>query len=245
MPLASELPADLGFVTEAHALKLRTEDWAHDFARLVGDLEAHGIRPRAGHGAGDARRKRPGAGWVKWTAGIFAALFFIGFLQQFDGMGPGPEPDVSRIHAEPPPAAAALPSDPVKPLPDALGPLDGQWIAIDAQGRRTGVTMRQQGGVVELVSERMPVSRYPDWQAYAQRMLMQHGIVVQDIVYRGTGSITPAGLDIAIEVYTGDGRGPLDTGNLTLVRGDDGRQLEGSLWSNGAQAQQPIRMLRP
>lgn len=245
MPLASELPAELGFVTEAHALKLRTEDWAHDFARLVGDLEAHGIQPREGREAGGTRRKRPGSPWLKWTVGTIAALFLIGFLQEFEGTGDGTDADGSRTRAGPPPGAMAPPPGPAKPLPDALGPLDGQWIAIDAQGRRTGVTMRQQDGVVELVSERMPVSRYPDWQAYAQRMLMQYGMVVQDIVYRGSGTITPAGLDLAIQVYTGDGRGPLDTGNLTLVRGDDGRQLEGSLWSNGAQSQQPIRMLRP
>jgi hypothetical protein len=152
-------------------------------------------------------------------------------------------PDAPGVVVPSPPPALPPTAPEPKGAPDALGPLDGQWVAVDARGHRLSVTMRQQGAAVELVSERMPVSRYPDWQAYAQQLLTQYGFVIDDLVYRGSGSITPAGLELAIQVYTGDGRGPLDTGNLTLVR--DGRELQGSLWSHTAQEHQPIRMLRP
>lgn len=47
MPSRSVLPEPLHFLTEAHALKLRTDDWAHDLARLIGDLTRHGVAPRA------------------------------------------------------------------------------------------------------------------------------------------------------------------------------------------------------
>jgi hypothetical protein len=46
MPGRSALPPDLHFLAEAHALKLRTDDWAHDLGKLVADLKRQGIQPR-------------------------------------------------------------------------------------------------------------------------------------------------------------------------------------------------------
>lgn len=45
MPRAATLPADLARLPEAHALKLRTEDWRNDLARLVKDLRKLGLQP--------------------------------------------------------------------------------------------------------------------------------------------------------------------------------------------------------
>lgn len=47
MPARSVLPEPLHFITEAHALKLRTDDWAYDLERLVTDLTRQGVGPRA------------------------------------------------------------------------------------------------------------------------------------------------------------------------------------------------------
>lgn len=47
MPGRQALPAPLHFLMEAHALKLRTDDWAHDVERLVGDLVLQGVKPVA------------------------------------------------------------------------------------------------------------------------------------------------------------------------------------------------------
>jgi len=47
MPGRQALPATLHFLMEAHALKLRTDDWAHDVERLVGDLVRQGVKPVA------------------------------------------------------------------------------------------------------------------------------------------------------------------------------------------------------
>jgi hypothetical protein len=47
MPGRALLPPDLHFLAEAHALKLRTDDWTHDLQRLVADLTRHGVEPRA------------------------------------------------------------------------------------------------------------------------------------------------------------------------------------------------------
>jgi hypothetical protein len=47
MPGRSVLPAELHFMAEAHALKLRTDDWAHDLVRLIADLTRQGVEPVA------------------------------------------------------------------------------------------------------------------------------------------------------------------------------------------------------
>jgi hypothetical protein len=47
MPSRAVLPEPLDFITEAHALKLRTDDWAHDLDRLITDLTRQGVVPRA------------------------------------------------------------------------------------------------------------------------------------------------------------------------------------------------------
>jgi hypothetical protein len=90
MPRPSALPADLGRVTEAHALRLRTEDWRADLARLVKDLQKLGVTPddpqalaRRGFYSGAIGEGLAAAGstsgykWLYWAAGLtllFAAV---------------------------------------------------------------------------------------------------------------------------------------------------------------------------
>src|SRR5690606_17285252 len=47
MPVAADIPEPLRFLKEAHALKLRTDDWSNDLDKLVSDLRGHGIEPLA------------------------------------------------------------------------------------------------------------------------------------------------------------------------------------------------------
>lgn len=77
MPGRQALPAPLHFLTESHALKLRTDDWAHDLQRLVADLVAQGIQPRPGalSGAGDvAAPASLRAEWILFWGGLALAL---------------------------------------------------------------------------------------------------------------------------------------------------------------------------
>ncbi len=48
MPAGATLPSDLHFMAEAHALKLRTDDWTYDLGRLIADLTLQGVQPREG-----------------------------------------------------------------------------------------------------------------------------------------------------------------------------------------------------
>jgi hypothetical protein len=91
MPGRTTLPHDLHFLSEAHALKLRTDDWAHDLGRLVGDLVRQGIQPRAGAapaapaaaaGAGDL-----GAVWVVFWIAVVLLLVCLA------GAGDNPDAD--------------------------------------------------------------------------------------------------------------------------------------------------------
>ncbi len=47
MPAATSMPASLRFICEAHALKLRTDDWAHDLQRILVDLRKQGVEAAA------------------------------------------------------------------------------------------------------------------------------------------------------------------------------------------------------
>jgi len=74
MPASASLPPPLRFLTESHALKLRTEDWATDLDKLVTDLRAHGIVPLAGPGPEPVPpRKR----WPKVVAIAVASVFAL------------------------------------------------------------------------------------------------------------------------------------------------------------------------
>lgn len=75
MPGRALLPPDLHFLAEAHALKLRTDDWAHDLGKLVADLKRQGIQARAG--ADEVKEEAAGLGGIWMVFGAALVLWLL------------------------------------------------------------------------------------------------------------------------------------------------------------------------
>ena len=77
MPGAAVLPSDLRFLAEAHALKLRTDDWTHDLGKLIADLTRQGVQPRGGAAGSQAEptARELRATWVMF--GVAAVLWLV------------------------------------------------------------------------------------------------------------------------------------------------------------------------
>lgn len=218
MPPQRDWPADLRFIPEAHALKLRTDDWTDDVERIVEDLTRHGIAPPH---SGPAPTPLKAAA-VPLHRGVLhrlqRALMWIGAFV------------VGLI-------VLAVAFD------DDSDGLAGTWQSIDAQGRSLSVHIVKQGETFVITSDPAPVNRDPGWQAYAQR-LRAEGIRLDALVYTARGPWNPQLLQGPLEVRSAAGSEPLDTGSLTLRPGSDGRSLQGELWSNGAQSAEALLLRR-
>ncbi|QHE86693.1 toll/interleukin-1 receptor domain-containing protein [Hydrogenophaga sp. BPS33] len=245
VPSNAELPEPLRFLKEAHALKLRTEDWATDLARIVADLRSHGIAPKRDAADEQDKPKRTMGQRMQrslmWVGAFFVGLFVLGLLvSAFEGedepvASGGPDPIVAlgqqALQAIVPPAANVA----------------GIWWAIDESNRRLRVQLTVVGNLVELQTDPFPVGWYPEWQTYANGMRGQ-GLVVNEVRYHGRGVLgnvmgVPR-IEMPYQALTGDGRGPLDTGSVVLNASADGRELTGTFWSNGQQAESPLRLVR-
>lgn len=255
-PARADLPEPLRFLKDAHGLKLRTEDWATDLARIVSDLRDQGIVPRdEPNGAsvprhGFAQRVQRG---LMWVGAFFVSLFALGLLvSAFDDEDEAASTlasDAATAEAlfralqaiAPPPAPVATPQLPAPP------DIAGLWWSIDENNRRLRVLFTVVGTTVELQTDPFPVNWYPHWQAYAQGVRSQ-GLVVSEVRYVGNGVLSHVmgvpRIEIPYRAVTGDGRGPLDTGSVVLNASADGRELTGQLWSNGEQAETPLRLVR-
>lgn len=245
MPGASSVPEPLRFINEAHALKLRTDDWAQDVERILDDLRAHGIRPK--EALSDTALKQPVQAvlqrvqrWLMYIGGGFVALIALGFIMADEAPTTAPATNKG--------AANVATESNVLPLgnPSAAGAtldISGIWWSVDEANRRTRVVLTTQGTDVQLQTDAVPVAWYPNWQAYALK-LREQGIVVTELRYNGAGMFNANRLQMPYEVYSGDGHGPLDTGSITLQASADGRELKGQLWSNGEQANTPLRLVR-
>ncbi|WP_300659569.1 toll/interleukin-1 receptor domain-containing protein [Hydrogenophaga sp.] len=238
MPATADIPAPLRFLKESHALKLRTEDWADDLEKIVADLATHGIHPLVQHNQTHPARRswlqRMQRGFM-WIGGIFVGLVVIGLF--------APE-DAEEVTPSPPPYAAATP--PAAPG-QSTRDVSGMWWSIDDANRRLRVQLTVNNGAIQLQTDAFPVSWYPTWQTYAAGVRAQ-GLIVNDVRYVGTGVLsnvmgTPR-IEMPVQAVTGDGRGPLDTGSVVLNASADGRELTGQLWSNGEQAETPLRLVR-
>lgn len=237
MPATADMPEPLRFLKESHALKLRTEDWSSDLDKIVTDLATHGIRPKVRPDPEPVKRswmQRMQSGFM-WIGGIFVGLMAIGLLLPDDGEKPLP--------TQPP--LVSTPPSPV-PAPNARD-VSGMWWSIDEDNRRLRVQFTVINGAIELQTDAFPVSWYPEWQAYAQGVRGQ-GLIVNDVRYIGTGVLSQVmgvpRIEIPYQAVTGDGRGPLDTGSVVLNASADGRELTGQIWSNGEQAESPLRLVR-
>lgn len=237
MPATADMPAPLRFLKESHALKLRTEDWADDLDKIVADLATHGIHPLKQRD--DARTRRS---WLErmqrgfmWIGGIFVGLVVIGLLAPEDAEEAPPSPP-AYVTATPAPA-------PGQSTPD----VSGLWWSIDDNNRRLRVQFTVSHDAIQLQTDAFPVSWYPSWQTYAAGVRAQ-GFIVNDVRYVGQGVLSHVmgipRIEIPVQAVTGDGRGPLDTGSVVLNASADGRELTGQLWSNGEQAETPLRLVR-
>jgi hypothetical protein len=224
VPTSAELPEPLRFLKEAHALKLRTEDWATDLDKLVADLRTHGIHPLKNPLDAAASKQRSFGQRVQrglmWVGASFVGLLLLGLL-------------VSAFED-------SAPSDPVTDV-------SGIWWSIDQANRRLRVQLTVNAAQVELQTDPFPVNWYPAWEAYA-RSVRDQGLVVMNVRYVGRGALTNVmglpRIEMPFEAYTADGRGPLTTGSVVLNASADGRELTGVLWSNGEQAETPLRLVR-
>lgn len=251
MPTASSVPEPLRFISEAHALRLRTDDWAQDVGRIVDDLRAHGIRPREAQA--ETRLKPPVQAvlqrvqrWLMYVGGGFVALVALGFILSDDEAPPptnaatDPGLPAGPASASPGATSQALGSPPAA---DRGLDISGIWWMLDEAKRRTRVVLTTDGKGVQLQTDAVPVAWYPDWQSYALK-LRDQGIQVTELRYSGAGTFSASGLQMPYAVYSGEGHGPLDTGSITLNASADGRELTGQLWSNGDQASTPLRLVR-
>lgn len=240
MPATADIPPPLRFLKESHALKLRTEDWADDLDKIVADLATHGIHPLVSRDPVRSEKRswlqRMQRGFM-WIGGIFVGLVVIGLL--------APD-DEEEVPPSPPPYVAATP-EPVPRSGQSALDVSGIWWSIDEDNRRLRVQFTVNNGAIQLQTDAFPVSWYPEWQAYAQGVRGQ-GLTVNEVRYVGQGVLTDVmgvpRIEIPYQAVTGDGRGPLDTGSVVLNASADGRELTGQLWSNGEQAESPLRLVR-
>jgi hypothetical protein len=242
MPGKPDLPEPLRFLTEAHALKLRTEDWASDLARLVADLETQGVKPVQTGASQPSTPTAPPPSKRRWPMVVgVCGVAWLALLNLDLGESDGPAiapPTHSAAPPEPAPVSTAAPTVPTS------ANLSGAWWSIDPQNRRAGVNLRVSEREAELRSEPIPVDWYPEWKDFAQRLQSSQGVVVNHLVYVATGQRFLNQLDLRFEVFSTEGAGPLDTGSFSLKVSPDGHDIRGELWSNGDQSSVPVHLVR-
>jgi hypothetical protein len=255
MPMHSQLPAPLQFLSENHARPLRTDDWNADLQRIVDDLRAHRIVPATAEppaipplvtSTAQAVVRRVQRGLMV-IGGVMVVLVGIRLLL------PEQEKTDPASAADPPPLHAAAPSKADNATAAAAlkaitpGDTAGVWWSIDEQNRALRVLLTVQADSVELQTDAFPVSWYPHWQDYANGV-RDMGLVVNEVRYVGQGKLSHVmgvpRVEVTVRAVTGDGRGPLDTGAVVLDASTDGRELTGQLWSNGGQNNTPLRLVR-
>lgn len=245
VPSATELPEPLRFLREAHALKLRTEDWLTDLDKLVADLRSHGIPPLKRPDDPDTPKRRSFGQRVQrglmWVGGFFVGLLLLGLLA--GALEDGAEEHSGNVPPQP------LPTPPPAPAPinPQMTDISGIWWSIDETRRQLRVQFAVDATTVQMQTDAFPVDWYPEWQAYA-RSVRGQGLVVTNVRYVGQGVLSNVmglpHIEMPYHAYTGDGRGPLETGSVVLTASANGQELIGKLWSNGQQAESPLRLVR-
>ncbi|MDO9434528.1 toll/interleukin-1 receptor domain-containing protein [Hydrogenophaga sp.] len=246
VPTNAELPEPLRFLKEAHALKLRTEDWANDLDKLVADLRAQGIQPIVKPDDGGkaprtfAQRVQRG---LMWVGGAFVALIAIGLMLPHEDDEDAPITPVNFNNNGGQPVQPPAPG-PINPV---MADISGIWWSVDGSNRRLRVQIAVSGTAVQLQTDPFPVGWDPKWVAYA-RSVANQGLVVNDVRYAGSGVLSNVmgqpHIEMPVQAYTGDGRGPLSTGGVVLNASANGQVLTGTLWTNGVNTEEPLRLVR-
>ena len=100
------------------------------------------------------------------------------------------------------------------------------------------------------MSEPIPIATRTDWAEYRAFWRERHGRELGAVVYRGEGEfVADSGLapriDIALKLHPSPGGfDPIDGGNLSATLSPDGRALNGTIWLNSIQADQPATLRR-
>lgn len=235
MPPAADWPAALAFLADTHALKLRTEDWDTDWARLMDDLAAHGIRPPTRPSTRPRERSlrpasprpaSPSPGHARWGAVIGAVTLALGLaLALTMALTTGWTGSAGQGGS-------------------ASATVAGEWIDDSLPGRPVRVVIEREGDEFTLRSEPVPLEDLPDWAAYAERQRAQ-GMTIETLRYTARGPWRADAVHGPMTVVGGGGAGPLDTGALSLTLQDGGRTLAGTLWSNGDQDAEAVTLRRP
>ena len=223
-PDASSLPPPFDRIGELTWRHLRAYDWEHDIERLIDDLKALGISPRAATG-GNVASPQSTVGTttegrsrkIFWAIGLVA----IGVALWLFARG------------------------------GATSSVAGNWQAQLWQGEQVMLVLSEKGDTVMLASEPVGIADRPDWTDYRRFWRERGGGELNAIMYRGEGrridapGVGPA-LDIGLQVLASpDGGGTaIDSGNLSLRLSADGRTLTGRIWLNSAQADQPAVLTR-
>ncbi len=244
-PNAESLPEALRFLAEPHALKLRTEDWANDLNKLVDDLEAQGVERVQETMPPNDHRDQPAPPKRRWPVYLGSGLVLLAILASLDMEENGVPTERPMAATETTPTTHVQPAETHPATQAAMtAELSGAWWSIDSQNRRTGVRLLVRDQEAELRSDPIPVAWYPEWHAFAQRLLSSQGVVINQVVYVAQGERFLNSLNLRFEVFSTEGVGPLDTGSFTLNVSPDGREIHGQLWSNGDQNHLPVRMVR-
>ena len=227
-PPAGDLPKPFDRLGEYTWRRLRAYDWKSDLERLVDDLKALGIPPRA-----DAPAPQQGKLVRLALLAVAVAVLVVAAVLGWRALHPAVVPAAAN-----PPVALV-----------ATG-LPGTWVATVGTDPPFALTLLQQDSQVALTSEPMPIDNREGWASYRAFWLRLTGTELRDIRYRGKGTVlhelgSPLTVDIAWVLYNGAGDTQIDSGNLHVIASSDGRSLDGKLWSNGDQADRPIVLRRP
>jgi TIR domain len=226
-PDVSTLPPPFDHLGELTWRKLRAYDWKADIDRLVQDLRALGLAPVAEHAPAPAVASARRSVLVLAAAAVLAGGAALVWWWS------------ARTPGAPPVAGAA----------GAPG-IAGRWTATLWQGERTLLVITQTPAGLTLASEPIAIAARPDWVDYRKFWRERFQAELDAVMYRGEGLVRsdpgqPVAIDVAIKVHPVPGAGePIDSGNLSATLSADGQRLDGRIWLNSVQAEQPASLVR-
>lgn len=224
MPRANELPAAIRPLSEHHALPLRTDDWtAQDLPRIVRDIERLGVART------DRTSWRAGRGRWRLALAACAGLALMGWGLLMPWLG---DIDLPATAAGPSTAARAVPAS----APSGAQPsLDGRWLLSSGNAEPVPVTLVHRGDRLKLLSEPVRIDNDPDWRSYLDTLASIDGPALTHIVFSAEGGIFGDRADLKVLVASADGSFLVDSGDLHLRIGREGKVLAGQVLLNSGE----------